>query len=73
MSYYIMFDQDCAIMYSLMSNLLKIFDIKFKSEAPCNHQPLQAEYGIKSLSTILTIHLTGVGQKWPKYLLLALT
>ena len=39
--------------------------------APFNHQSLQVEHGIKSLSTILTKHLTNLGQMWPKYLLLA--
>ena len=33
---------------------------------------LQAEHGIKSLSTILTKHLANVGQMWPKYLPLAM-
>ena len=33
-----------------------------------NHQSLWAEHGIKSLSTILTKHLTDLGQMWPKYL-----
>ena len=42
-----------------------------KTVAPYNHQSLQAENGIKSLSTILTKHLMNLGQKWPKYLLLA--
>ena len=32
---------------------------------------LQAEYGIESLSTILTKHLKNFGQMWPKYLPLA--
>ena len=36
--------------------------------APYNHQSLQAEHGIKSLSTILTKHLTNLGQMQPKYL-----
>ena len=36
--------------------------------APYNHQLLQAEYGIKSLSTIMTKHLIDLGQMWPKYL-----
>ena len=36
--------------------------------APYNHQSLQAEHGIKSLSAILTKHLTYLGQMWPKYL-----
>ena len=38
---------------------------------PYNHQSLQAEHGIKSLSNILTKHLTTLGQMWPKYLPLA--
>ena len=33
--------------------------------------PLQAEHGIKSLSNILTKHLTGQGQTWHKFLSLA--
>ena len=37
---------------------------------PYNHQSLQEEHGIKSLSTILTKHLMNLGQMWPKYLLL---
>ena len=39
---------------------------------PYNHQSLQAEDGIKSLSHILTKHLTNLGQMWPKYLSLAM-
>ena len=39
--------------------------------APYNHQLLQAEHGIKSLSTILTKQLTDLSQMWPKYLPLA--
>ena len=63
---YIIMDQDSAFMSSLMNYLFKKFDIK--TVAPYNHQILQAEHGIKSLSTILMKHLTGVGQMWPKYL-----
>ena len=44
---------------------------KIKTVAPYNHQLLQAEHGIKSLSTILTKHLTNLHQMWPKYLSLA--
>ena len=36
-----------------------------------NYFTLQAEHGTKSLSTILTTHLTHLGQVWPKYLPLA--
>ena len=64
-------DQDSAFMSSLMTNLLNKFNIKIRTVAPYNHQSLQAEHGIKSLSTILTKHLTNLGQMWPKYLPLA--
>ena len=64
-------DQDSAFMSSLMNYLSKKFDIKIKTVAPYNHQSLQAEHGIKSLSTILTTHLTDLGQMWLKYLPLA--
>ena len=36
--------------------------------APYNHQSLQDEHGIKSLSNILKKHLTEKGQMWYKYL-----
>ena len=63
--------QDSALMSSLMNYLFSKFNIKIKIVAPYNHQSLQAEHGIKSLSTILTKCLTNVGQMWPKYLSLA--
>ena len=61
-------DQDSAFMSSLMNYLFKKLDIKIKTVAPYNHQSLQAEHGIESLSTILTKHLTSLGQMWSKYL-----
>ena len=64
-------DQDSTFMSSLMNYLFSKFNIKIKMVAPYNHQSLQAEHGIKSLSTILTKHLTNLGQMWPKYLSLA--
>ena len=68
---YIIMDQDSAYMSSLMTYLLAGFNVKIRKVAPYNHQPLQGEHGIKSLSTILTKHLTNLGQMWPKYLPLA--
>ena len=65
-------DQDSAFMSSLMTYLLHTFNIKIKNVAPYNHQSLQAEHGIKSLSHILIKHLTNLGQMWPKYLSLAM-
>ena len=38
---------------------------------PYNHQSLQVEHGIKTLSQILTKHLSGQGQMGHKYLPLA--
>ena len=67
----IIMDQDSAFMLSLMNYLFNKFDIKIKTVAPYNHQSLQAEHRIKSLSMILTKHLTNLGQMWPKYLSLA--
>ena len=67
----IIMEQDSAFMSSLMNYLLTKFNIKIKTVTPYNHQSLQTEHGIKSLSTILTKHLTSLGQMWPKYLSLS--
>ena len=64
----IIMDQDSMFMSSLINYLFNKFDIKIKTVAPYNHQSLKSEHRIKSLSTILTKHLTNVGQMWPKYL-----
>ena len=50
---YIIMDQDSAFMSTLMKHLFKRLGIKIKTVGPYNHQSLQAEHGIKSLSTIL--------------------
>ena len=47
-------------------------DIKIKTIAPYNHQSLQVEHRIKSLTCILTKHLTGLGQMWTKYVSLVM-
>ena len=59
---YIIMDQDSTFMSSLMTYLLNKFNIKIKTVAPYSHQSLQAEQVIKSLSCILTKHLTNLGQ-----------
>ena len=51
-----------------MNYLFRKLNIKIMTVAPYNHQSLQAEHGIKSLSRILTRHLSGQGQMWHKYL-----
>ena len=68
----IIMDQESAFMSSLINYSFSKLDIKIKTVASYNHQSLQAEYGIKSLSTILMKHLTNLGQMWPKYLSLAM-
>ena len=68
---YIIMDQDSAFMSTLMNYLFRKFGIKVETVAPYSHQSLQAEHGIKSLSSILTKHLTEQGQLWHKYLSLA--
>ena len=47
---YIIMDQDSAFMSSLMTYLFHKFNIKIRMVAPYNHQSLQAEHRIKSLS-----------------------
>ena len=54
-----------------MNYLFMKFDIIIKTVAPYNHQSLQEEHGIQSLSTILIKHLKRLGEMWPKYLPLA--
>ena len=51
-------DKDSAFMSSLMTYLLNKLNIKIRTVALYNHQSLQAEHSIKSLSTLLTKHLT---------------
>ena len=68
---YIIMDQDSAYMSSLMTYPFHKFDIKIKTVSPYNHQSLQAEHRIKSLSHILSKHLTILGQMCTKYLSLA--
>ena len=67
----IIMDQDSAFMSTLMNYLFRKLNIKIMTVALYNHQSLQAEHGIKSLSRILTKHLSGQGQMWHKYLPLA--
>ena len=63
---YTVMDQESAFMSTLLNYLFKNLNIKIKTVAPYNCQSLQAEHGIKSLSTILTKHLTKQGRMWPK-------
>ena len=64
-------DQDSAFLSSLMMYLFHRLNIKIRTIAPYNHQSLQVEHGIKSLTHILTKHLTSLGQMWTKYMSLA--
>ena len=69
---YIIMDQDSQLMSTIIRYLFKRLNIKIKTVAPINHQSLQSEHGIKSLSSILTKYLAEQGQMWPKYLPLAM-
>ena len=64
-------DQDSAFMSNMMSYMFRKLNIKIMTVALYNHQSLQAEHAIKTLSRILTKHLSGQGQMWHKYLPLA--
>ena len=68
---YVMMDQDSAFMSSLMNYIFKKLGIIIKTVGPYNHKSLQAEHGIKSLSSILSKCLTDQGQMWHKFLSLA--
>ena len=68
---YIIMNHNSAFMSSLINYLFKKLDIKIKTVVLYNDQLLQAEHGIKSLSIIITKHLTNDVQMWPKYLPLA--
>ena len=57
-----------VLTYELSSSKAEYYN---QTIAPYNHQFLQAEHGIKSLTCILTKHVTGLGQMWTKYLSLA--
>ena len=65
---YMIMDQDSAFMSMLMTYLFRRLNIKIKTVAPYYHQLLQVEHEIKSLSTILTKHLTEQGQIRPQFL-----
>ena len=67
----IIMDQDSAFMSTLINYLFRKLDIKIMTVAPYNHQSLQGEHSIKTISQILTKHLTGQDQMWHKYLPLA--
>ena len=67
----VIMDLDSTFMSSLINYLFNKLDIKIKTVTPCNHQSLQVEHEIKSLSTILMKHLANLGQMWLKYLSLA--
>ena len=68
---YMMMDQDSAFMSALMSYLFKKLGITIKTVGPYNHKSLQAEHGIKFLSSMLSKCWKDQGQTWHKFLFLA--
>ena len=57
---HIICDQDPAFVSSLMEAFVTQLNIKIVLVSPTNHQSLQAEHGIKSLSGLLVKHLSTV-------------
>ena len=55
-----MCDQDPAFTSSLMEAFVTHLNIKVILVSPTNHQSLQAEHGIKSLSGLLVKHLSTI-------------
>ena len=68
---YMIMDLDSVFISSPMNYFFKRLGIKIKTVAPYNHQSLQAEHAIKSLSNILVKHLTKSGEMWTDYLTFA--
>ena len=68
---YMIMDQNSVFMSTLMNYLFKRLGIKIKTIGSYNHQSLQAEHGVKYLTSILTKHLMGQGQNWIKLQCLA--
>ena len=64
---HIVCDQDPAFTSSLMEAFVTQLNIKVILVSPTNHQSLQAEHGIKSLSGLLVKHLSTVWS-WPSIL-----
>ena len=54
-------------MSSLCQWFFKADDIQLVTVSPTNHKSLQAEHGIKSLSSILMKLLSGLGDNWHLY------
>ena len=61
---YMIMEQDSAFMPTIMNHLFKRLNIKIMTVATFNHQSLQAEHGIKSMSAMLTKHLTEQADKF---------
>ena len=51
-------------MSSLCQYFSKALGMKVITVSPTNHKFLLAEHGIKSLSSIMVKHLTGLGKDW---------
>ena len=60
-------DQDPAFMAKVMQLLLDLYKIKLCTVSPTNHQSLQAEHGIKTISNTILKHLVAYGKNWEEH------
>ena len=65
---YLICDKDPAFMSKVAQALFKHLEIQVITVGPTNHQSLQAEHGIKSISQIITKTLADKGGHWHRYL-----
>ena len=60
-------DQDPSFMSTLCQYCFQQYKIQLITVSVTNHKSLLAEHGIKSLSNMITTHLTGLGKDWHVY------
>ena len=60
-------DQEPAFMSNVMQLLLDLYKIKLCTVSPTNHQSLQAEHGIKTISNTIIKHLVAYGKNWEEH------
>ena len=65
-------DQDPAFLSSLSQWMMQMMKIKMVTCGPTNHKSLKAEAGIKSIASLLKVHLCDFGDSWPLFVPVAM-